>query len=198
MSTTPETPVTDDATTAPKPATKKAPARKPAATKSTPKKSTAKKSTAKKSTAKKSTGTARARAAKKSTTTTSAKAGKAAPAKATKAAKAAPAGAAALVERLRVDIREALAKVEARTHELPKLELPAFEAPKVDLPKVDIAKARKQVAGRLADVQDDVVALPGKATEAVTDLRERASVRSHELRSTAVHGFELIREAVGR
>ena len=95
------------------------------------------------------------------------------PAAVTAAAAAAPSFLASLVEDLgRLDLRS----LDLRTLDLPTFEMPAFDV-------------HKAVA--------DVSALPGLATEFVTDLAAAAAKRGSEVVSTVNHGVTLVREAVG-
>lgn len=78
--------------------------------------------------------------------------------------------------------------------ELPKIGLPKVELPKV--PSFDATETRERVAARLAEVQDDVVALP-KAGEVVAELRERAEKATADVRRRVTHRVETLRQAAG-
>lgn len=164
---------------------KKTTARKPAAKKTAARKPVAKKTAARKP------------AAKKTTTVKS-------PARATK------------------PVRKPAAKKNTRVFNVPTVELPKFEAlrngelpkfdtRKVELPAVELPKAdevRAELADRLEDVQEAVVAAPARAQEVVIDLRERYAarvdglvdrfeLRTADLRKTIEDALETVRERVG-
>ena len=59
--------------------------------------------------------------------------------------------------------------------------MPKFDTRKVELPAVEMPNAdevRAELADRLEDVQEAVVAAPARAQEAVIDLRERYTAAS--------------------